>query len=197
MESSPNWLDLALLALLAFFALKALLRGFVREIMGLIGLAAGVVAAMAAYRPLGGFLRRVSALDAGWWEAAAFAILLLLVMGAFFWLGSGLARLMHAGPFNLLDRFAGAGVGLVKGVLVAYLLINLLLLVTPLAQLGNPDPDRDNPLKQSVVAPRVIAAGRYLMDLLPANLTRDLQERAGLITPPAKPPGPAPAERKR
>lgn len=187
MEYTPNWLDLTLLALLAFFALKALLRGFVREIMGLVGIAAGVVAAMAAYQPLGGFLRRVSAVEAGWWEGVAFAVVLVLVMGAFFWLGAGLARLMHAGPLNLLDRLAGAGIGLVKGVLVAYLLLNILLLITPLAQLTDPDPRRDNPLKQSVVAPRIIAAGRYLMDLLPPDLTRDLQERAGLAAPRPKP----------
>lgn len=201
MEYTPNWLDLALLALLAFFGLKALLRGFVREITGLVGLAAGVVAAMATYRSLGGFLRRVSAIEAGWWEAVAFAVALLLVLGAFQWLGKRLSNLMHASPLNLLDRFAGAGVGLIKGVLVAYLVVNLLLLITPLAQLTNPDPDRDDPLKQSTVAPRVIQAGRYLLDLLPANLTRDLQERAGFIPPaakaPAKPETKPPAERKR
>ncbi|MFZ5586977.1 MAG: CvpA family protein [Thermodesulfobacteriota bacterium] len=197
MEYTPNWLDLALLALLAFFVLKALLRGFIREITGLVGLGAGVVAAMAAYRPLGGFLRRVSALEADWWEAVAFAALFLLVLGSFQWLGKRLARLTHDSPLNLLDRFAGTGVGLIKGVLVAYLVVNLLLLITPLAKLTNPDADRDNPLKQSTVAPRVMEAGRHLLDLLPANLTRDLQERSGLIPPQARPEAKPPAERKR
>lgn len=193
MEATPNWLDLALLALLAFFCLKAMLRGFIREISSLAGMVVAVMAAVASYRPLGEFLRRISSIEAGWWEAAAFAGVLLLVLALFLWLGAGLSRLMHAGAMGALDRLAGAVVGLAKGVLVAYLLVNLLLLVTPLAQLGNPDPDRLNPLKQSVVAPYVVQGGRYLLSLLPENLTQDLQRRAGLIKPePGPPPTPAP-----
>lgn len=198
MEATPNWLDLALLALLAFFCLKAIFRGFIREISSLAGMVAAVVAAVASYRQVGDFLRRVSAIEAGWWEAVAFAGVLLLVLAIFLWVGAGLSRLMHAGPLGVLDRLAGAVAGLAKGVLVAYLLVNLLLLVTPLAQLGNPDPDRINPLKQSVVAPYVVQGGRYLLSLLPENLTQDLQQRAGLIKPaPSPSPAPTPTPRGR
>lgn len=198
MEATPNWLDLALLALLAFFCLKAMFRGFVREISSLAGMVVAVVVAVASYRQVGDFLRRVSAIEAGWWEAAAFAGVLLLVMAVFLWVGAGLSRLMHASPLGVLDRLAGAVVGLAKGVLVSYLLVNLLLLITPLAQLGNPDPDKVNPLKQSVVAPYVVQGGRYLLSLLPENLTQDLQKRAGLIKPaPGQPPPPAPTPTPR
>lgn len=202
MEATPNWLDLALLALLAFFCLKAMFRGFIREISSLAGMIVAVVAAVASYRQVGDFLRRVSAIEAGWWEAAAFAAVLLAVLGVFLWVGSGLSRLLHAGPLGIVDRLAGAVVGLAKGVLVSYLLVNLLLLITPLAQLGNPDPDRANPLKQSLVAPHVVQGGRYLLSLLPENLTQDLQQRAGLIkpTPPSSPtpaPTPPPLHRGR
>lgn len=198
MEATPNWLDLALLALLAFFCLKAMFRGFIREISSLAGMVVALVVAVASYRQVGEFLRRVSAIEAGWWEAVAFAGVLLLVLAMFLWLGAGLSRLMHAGAMGVLDRLAGAVVGLAKGVLVAYLLVNLLLLVTPLTQLGNPDPDRLNPLKQSVVAPYVVQGGRYLLSLLPENLTQDLQRRAGLIkSEPGPPPTPAPTPTPR
>ena len=78
----------------------------------------------------------------------------------------------------------GGGVGVVKGVLICYLLLNLLLLVTPLSVPPS--------LKESFLAPYVIRTGRYIVDLVPQDLTRALQERAGLLEKydpdrPAKP----------
>jgi membrane protein required for colicin V production len=189
METGPNILDLALLALLGFFVVRGLVRGFVREIMGLIGAVAALFLGVAAYQPLSAFLRRVSAIPAGWWDGVAFALVLVLVFGVFVYLAASLARLIHAGPFSGLDRLLGCGMGAAKGVLIAYLLLNILLMVLPLAMLAQPDNAHGNMVSRSLVAPRVIEAGRYLLDLLPPDWTRDMQARAGLVKPKATEPG--------
>jgi membrane protein required for colicin V production len=91
----------------------------------------------------------------------------------FSYVGSTISRLVQQGPFTLIDRLLGGGAGLVKGILVTYLLINLLLLVTPFQV--------PTMLRDSAVAPHVVRAGRHLVDLVPFDLTRTLQERSGLL----------------
>ena len=192
MAAGLNMLDLALLAVLAFFLVRALVRGFVREIMGLLGVVAALYAGALAYHPLADFLRRVSAVEAGWWDAVAFAITLVLVFGIFVYMGSGLSRLIHAGPFSALDRLLGAAAGVVKGVLVSYLLLNILLMLMPLGMLANPGANQNTLVSTSLVAPYVVQTGRALLDVLPPDWTRHMQERAGLLNPIPATPAPAP-----
>lgn len=182
MAQTPNMLDFALMALLAFFLVRALVRGLVRELMGLVGVVAALVASALFYHPVAEFLRRVSGEPAPWWDAVAFAAVLVGVFTLCLWVGAGLARLIQAGPFSWLDRLLGALVGLMKGVLVSYLLLNVLLMAMPLAMLSNPNNAQSgNLVSRSWLAPHVIRAGRYLMDLVPKDLTREMQEKAGLI----------------
>lgn len=178
MEPTPNLLDLGLLVLLIFFFVKALLRGFVREAMGLIGAVVAVVVSAMYYQGLAALLSRITGYHANWWGAASFALILFVIFVFFLWLGGMMHRLILAGPLSGLDRALGGLVGLAKGVLIAYLLINLLLLLNPFTTI--------TPLRQSVVAPYVVQAGNFIVDLFPDNITRRLQERAGLIPPARK-----------
>jgi membrane protein required for colicin V production len=187
MVQAPNMLDFALLALLAWFLVRALVHGLVREFMGLVGMVAALVASALFYYPVAEFLRRVVGGSAPWWDAVAFATVLVAVFTLCLWVGAGLARLIHSGPFSLLDRLLGAMAGLAKGVLVSYLLLNLLLMAMPLTMLSNPDAQNGNLVSRSWLAPHVICAGRYLMDLVPKDLTRELQEKAGLFKDRLKP----------
>lgn len=172
------------MAVMAVFLVRALMRGFIREVMGLVGVVVAIVASAITYNPLGEFLQHVSGLEAEWWYAVAFALVLVVVFGVFVYLGKGLAKLIHSGPFSALDRLLGGAVGLVKGVLICYLLLNLLLLVTPFSVPAS--------LKESFLASYVIRSGRYIVDLVPEDLTRALQEKSGLIEKyqPEKPPKP-------
>ncbi|CAO0824485.1 membrane protein required for colicin V production [Desulfarculales bacterium] len=174
-------MDLALLAFLAFFVIRGLVHGFVREIMGLVGAVATLFLGVAAYQPLAAFMRRVSAIPASWWDGVAFALVLVLVFGVFIYLAASLARLIHAGPFSGLDRLLGCAVGAAKGVLISYLLLNILLMVLPLGMLANPDGESSSLVGRSLLAPRVIQSGRYLLDMLPSDWTRHMQAKAGLL----------------
>lgn len=181
MTQGLNLVDLAIAVLGAFFLLRALLRGFVREVLGLLGLVAAVLLSAAFYQPLGGFLERVAGMPGSYWYAVAFASILVVVFVAFTYLGLGLARLIHAGPFSLLDRLLGGAVGLAKGLLVCYLLLNLLLFLTPLAT--------PEAVRNSTLAPHLVRYGRLLVDLIPGDLTRLMQEKSGLLPSPGAAPG--------
>ncbi len=188
-------LDIALMVLLLVFVLRGLFRGLVREVMGLAGVLAAVLASAAYFHPLANFLRRVMDDASAWWDAVAFAAILALVFVLFVYLGAALARLIHRGPFSGLDRLLGAATGLVKGVLICYLLLNVLLMALPVGMLVNPGPESANLVSRSWLAPHVVRAGRYLVDLVPSDLTREMQERAGLIKrqlDPRRPDQPSP-----
>ncbi len=178
MEPTPNLLDLGLLILLVFFFVKALVRGFVREAFGLVGAVIAVVVSAMFYQSLAALISTVSGISSNWWGAVAFGLILLVVFGLFLWIGGLAHKLVRSGPLSGLDRALGGLVGLAKGVLISYLLINLLLLMNPFTVMS--------PLKQSVLAPYVVQGGRYLVDLFPDDLTRRLQERAGLVPPTGK-----------
>jgi|Deesub1362A_J573_1020465.scaffolds.fasta_scaffold01847_5 membrane protein required for colicin V production len=181
MDTGPNILDLSLMALLAFFLIRALVRGFVREIMGLVGVVAAIVISTISFHPLGATIRHLLDSKSPWWDPIAFVAVLAVVFVFFTSLGSALSRYINAGPFSGLDRLAGGAVGLVKGVLVSYLLINLLLLVLAI------HPGLHQTMRDSYLAPHVTRAGSYLVDLIPEDLTRSLQEKAGLWRKPGAP----------
>ena len=168
-------MDLGFLIILVFFLVKALMRGFVRELAGLVGAVIAVVVSAMFYQELGATLESLTGVQATWWPAVAFALILLVVFAVFLWMGALIRRLLLGGGLSGLDRLLGGAVGLVKGVLICYLLINLLLLANPFSTVA--------PLRTSVIAPYLVAGGRYMMDLVPSDLTRRLQEKAGLVKP--------------
>lgn len=173
MDISPNIVDIAFLALAVFFAVKAALRGFIREFIGLLGLVAAVLLGAMFYLPLSDFLEHLSGIDSGWWQAVSFGLIMLVIFLICTYLAVGLSKVIQAGPFSFLDRLLGIGTGLAKALLLSYLLLNLLILFTPL--------HTPPALKDSLLAPYVLRGGRYIMDLVPNDLTRVMQERSGIL----------------
>lgn len=169
METGPNILDLSLMALLAIFLVRALMRGFVREVMGLAGVITAVIVSSMAYEPLGKFLAELADSKSIWWEVAAFGIILIIIFIFFTYLGLAISRLVNAGPFSSLDRLAGAGVGLIKGILVCYILLHIVVIVIPFRL--------PKMLEGSFMTPYVLRAGEFVVSLVPDEFTSDLDQR--------------------
>ncbi len=168
MSGTPNILDLLLLGLLGFFLLRGIIRGFIKEIMGLIGLVGALVVGAVFYKQVGMWLARISGIKAGWWDAVGFVLLLVVVLVVAGYLAGGISRLILEGPMSGLNRLAGGIVGLLKGLVVCYLLVNVLLLTMPM---GAP-----TGLRSSVITPYILKAGGRLMSVLPAqDLARRLE----------------------
>ncbi|MBL8331975.1 MAG: CvpA family protein [Rubrivivax sp.] len=160
------WIDWALLAVLIVSVIVGLVRGFVFEVMSLVGWivawfgAQWLVADVAPYIPLGepdSGARRVAA-----YVAAFVGILLVWAIGA------RLVRLLiHATPLSVPDRLLGAGFGLLRGA-VLLLAVATLVMLTPAAQ--------SKPWQRSEGARWLGIAMIGLKPLLPADWARHLPE---------------------
>jgi membrane protein required for colicin V production len=127
-----NWVDLALLALVAVSVLLGAWRGLVFEVMTLAGWAVAYVAAPYV-APM---VERFIPLDRpGPAMAHAIGLVLAFVLVLLIWgIGAKLIRaLIHATPLGVLDRLGGAGFGVLRAALLA-LLATVIVGMTPAAK---------------------------------------------------------------
>lgn len=125
--SSLHWLDWTLLAVLAVSVVVGLVRGFVFEVLSLLGWVAAWFAAQWAAPQLGPVLP-VGAPGSAMNLAAAFALVFLAAL--IVWsLGARLVRLLlQATPLSAADRVLGAGFGLVRGAVLLMALATVVAL---------------------------------------------------------------------
>lgn len=162
--ASIGWVDWALLAVLLASVIVGLVRGFVFELLSLLGWVAAWFAAqwfaplVAGWLPVG---TPGSALNLG----AAFALTFLLALVAWTLAAKLIRLVLHATPLSLPDRLLGALFGVLRG---GVLLLALAVVVglTPAA--------RSAAWQQSQGAAALASALRALMPLLPAPLARHL-----------------------
>lgn len=155
-----NWVDIALLSLLAISVLLGAWRGLVFELMTIAGWGVAYLASpfvapfIERFIPpekVGPALIHALGLVLGF-------ILVLLVWG----LGAKLVRaLIHATPLGLIDRLGGAAFGVLRAVLLA-LLATVIVGMTPAV--------RSQAWTESQAAPWLQAALTQLRPLLPAAL---------------------------
>jgi len=149
-----NWLDFVIIAIIAVTFILGIIKGFIKQVIGLAAVIIGLVLAVNKYDVAADFIfglinDRVLAHLLGF-LAIFFGVVAL--GGLLGWAFSKMAK----GPFKAVNRALGAGVGLLKGLLICGVLV--------FAQLIFPVDDRA--LKDSVIAPyclRVIRAAYYLI----------------------------------
>ena len=111
-----NWVDLAVLGVIVVSALLGLLRGLVREALGV---AAWVLAAIAA-SPYGAFpyaqpIARQHIADPGIADAVAFGAVFLVVLVVLLLIAGFGSRLVRGSVLGSLDRTLGLGFGVLRG----------------------------------------------------------------------------------
>lgn len=162
------WVDWVLLVALAFSILVGVLRGFTREVLGLVSWIVAIVAAL-MFAPT----------VAGWLEphistpslriAASYGLVFLggLLLGAI--LTAVASMLVRKSPLSGVDRMVGGGFGLLRGLLLAAVVVALV---------GQTPARQDNWFKQSLFIAQLEGLANALRALLPA----DWQQR---LVPPA------------
>jgi membrane protein required for colicin V production len=155
MSGELNVLDLLFIAILFFSFFFGVFRGLVRELLSLLVLVAALLLAFALHHDLGRLLAgRVH--PRGLADFAALLLVLALAAAAGSLLAALLSRLLARGPLTPIDRLLGAAFGLLRGALLAGLVIYCFL-AFPL----NPQP-----LDRSQLAPvltRAIIAGSRVL----------------------------------
>jgi membrane protein required for colicin V production len=111
------------------FAVRGLVRGLVRQVLGVLGFAGGLWLAMQVSRWVGAQWVGARPAAVYWtlrWVVAGLAGLALASL--FRWWGSRLGRAVHAGPVGWLDRVLGVPLGALIGAVWAFALVVLVVL---------------------------------------------------------------------
>ncbi len=115
--------DIGILVILAFFLIKGIVRGLLKEVCSLLGLVLGGVFAFSFYLPLAQALQDKLNLPGQLSVWAAFLIIFLTFVVVFAVIGFVLHRFVKMVFLGGFNRLAGAIFGIVQGVVVLSLLL--------------------------------------------------------------------------
>lgn len=118
-----NAIDIAILVVIVVFAVKGLIRGLVIEVFTLAGLLVGYIAALREMGTLSGFLGKHIQLPELVLNIVAFLVIFLAIVLIFRWIAGALKRIMKWTFIGWLDRGGGILFGILKGLLIASLLL--------------------------------------------------------------------------
>ena len=169
-----SWIDLVVLAILLLSALFGLMRGFVREALGLCAWVGAAVLATRLYGQLVPFARRTIGDDAVA-DPVAFAVVFTVLLIAFLLIAAALGTLVRGSLLGGIDRLAGFAFGVGRGFAV---LVIAFLVVAPLL----PVSDGPRAVRNSRSLPFVGQGAVFVAARLPPRFRPDL-------VPPVEPPG--------
>jgi len=122
---SLNALDILLLALVLVCLIIGLIKGLVREVIGIVAVVAGLLLAVHWYPAVGAFFHRfISSQIASGFLGFMAVFLGVVILG---WLISLLISKLMKGPLAFLNHVLGGFFGLLKGVLICGILVFALL----------------------------------------------------------------------
>jgi membrane protein required for colicin V production len=158
-----NWLDILLLVILAITVIIGAIRGFIRQIIGLLAVILGFVLAL-KYYPLGKevftFLR-----NDVWAQLLGFFLIFIFVLSVGWVINILLAKAIR-GPFKFLNHFMGACFGLIKGVLICVIIVFGFLVF----------PVNTRVLEDSMLTPYCMEIADTAYDLIPQELKDKFRE---------------------
>jgi membrane protein required for colicin V production len=160
-----NWLDIAFVFVLFFSVVGGLLKGLVREILGIAGAVGGLILAVMLAPALAPKLARWLMEPAAY--AAAFLGIFFVTVVVTGIVGHIVTKVLEAAHLSLPNRLLGGLFGFVRGViLIVVLFWGLLFFVD--------SPDRI--LADSKLAPTVYRAAQWLGQHLPGRDHREVED---------------------
>jgi membrane protein required for colicin V production len=162
------WLDYALLIIVALSALYSVFRGFVREVLSLIGWVLSFWVAIKFSDYVAGYLEGIIEIP-GVRFAAAFLLLFLGIMIGSIFVSRLVVNLVRMGGLRGFDRFVGAGFGVARG----------LIIITVLVLLGGLSPlSQESVWQQSLMVPYLQKFATWATDNIPEEVINGVNVRA-------------------
>lgn len=115
--------DILCIVLVLFFLIRGAFRGFFVEVFFLVGVIVAGFFAFTLYPVVGNGLFSVFHFSVTFWNVLSFVFLFVLILTAFTFVGRMFKKAAGKLKMASVDRFLGAAVGAVKGVLVAGVLL--------------------------------------------------------------------------
>ncbi|MFQ5582532.1 MAG: CvpA family protein [Mariprofundaceae bacterium] len=174
-----NFFDYILIVIVGLSMALSLWRGFVREVISLIGLVAAFLVASRVSGPTGDFI--------GQWisngtvaDIAGFVLVFVIIMVLVGLIGAIIRKLVDMADLTATDRTLGMLFGLARGLLLVALCF---LIYASYAKLDKPW------IKGSLLAPYVISLGDMLGKAIPEDYPFSRQGKAGKQSPSQKQSG--------
>jgi membrane protein required for colicin V production len=162
-----NLLDAFILAILIFFLIRGIFRGFFREIASLAGVILGIVLGSRYHMEVAGFLGTYIS-STRFLPLIGFGMIFLGTLVGCNLLALALKALTHKALLGWLDRTLGAGLAILKGVILTYLIIVLLTFFVPS---GAPL------MARSALAPWIISSYQAMANMVSPEVYQSWKKR--------------------
>jgi len=157
-----NPFDILIAVILAFCLIRGIFRGLVKELSSIIGVMAGFYAAYSYYAYLAKFLAKFLAVTA-YSEIVSFLLIFCVVFIIISILGVIIKYLLSISFLGWADRICGAGFGLTKGLLIAFILFIAFTTFLP----------KDNTImKKSLLAPHLSYVPAKMIKIVNQDMKR-------------------------
>lgn len=159
-----NWIDIILIGILAVTLIIGLIKGLVRQAVGLLAVFGGLILALIYYPVVSDLYLRIidRAMIA---EFLGFVTIFFGTLCIGWILGNLLSRMMK-GPLKFMNHMLGGGLGLIKGLIISGVLVFALLVF----------PVDSRALSESRLAPACLQVAKVFVDLIPEELRERFKE---------------------
>lgn len=161
---SFNWLDIVLVAVLLITFILGIVKGLIRQIIGIAAVVIGLILAVYNYSYVSQFyIRLVSHQTVSNLLGFFTVFIAVLCVG---WFIAYLLSKLAKGPLKFFNHALGGGLGLLKGILISGVIV-FALLIFPVDKSG---------LKESQLSPYCLKITKAIYYLIPENLKQDFRK---------------------
>ena len=164
-----NSFDVVVTVILGFCLIRGVFRGLVKEMASIIGVLAGFYAAYTYYPEMAGLLSRWIS-NTNYLNITSFTVIFCLILIIISVFGVVLKYLLSIVHLGWVDRFSGAGFGVLKGVLIASVMLVTLTAFLP----------RGSPLvRDSLLAPHINMLSENMAKIISDDMRQAFNEKMG------------------
>jgi membrane protein required for colicin V production len=164
-----NSFDVVVAIILGFCLIRGIFRGLVKEMASIIGVLAGFYAAYTYYPEMAGLLSRWIS-NTVYLNITSFMVIFCLILIIISIMGVVLKYLMSIAHLGWVDRVSGAGFGILKGVLIASIMLVTLTAFLP----------KGSPLvRDSLLAPHINMLSENMAMIISDDMQKAFGEKMG------------------
>ena len=164
-----NSFDVVVAVILGFCLIRGIFRGLVKEMASIIGVLAGFYAAYTYYPEMAGLLSRWIS-NTIYLNITSFTVIFCLILLIISVLGVVLKYLLSIVHMGWVDRVSGAGFGVLKGVLIASVMLVTLTAFLP----------KGSPLvRDSLLAPHINMLSENMAKIISDDMQQAFNEKMG------------------
>jgi membrane protein required for colicin V production len=118
-----NWVDIVILVILSLLVFNGLRKGFIISLASLVALVLGVWGSMHFSYFISPILQKLLHPSGTWLPILSFAITFVLVIIVVFLIAKAIEKLVDLAGMSFFNHLAGAFLGLIKGLILASVMI--------------------------------------------------------------------------